>query len=199
MKKIIHFLLFFQTCFISFSQSDYSTWRTDAFNFIKKNDAYNAIVSLNKIIYSFEKSPNAVLDIYLLRAKLYTANGNYELAENDLNTYLSFDSSCAEAYLSKLVLIDKQQLKLNLLKAGLQKIPNDTELLTQQCIVKIGWIASYWESQSNLGATFNKSKAYKEIPLAKNGCNELSKLSASKSELITLYKKLCKIDDIKDF
>lgn len=199
LQKSIHFIFIILSFNFSFSQS-YDEWRNEAYNYINENDAAKAINSLTKIITSYNKSPDAVLDIYLLRAKLNTISGNYEQANNDLDTYFLYDSACAEAYISKLILIDNQQKKLACLNAGLQKLPNDIQLQTQRCIVKIGLVTSYWEMQNNIyGNGFHPKQAAKEIPYAQNACTELLQLSDNNAELQSLYKKLCKIDDIKKF
>ena len=199
MKKAIQFSLFFLISTLSFAQSEYTIWRKEAIQYIEKNDAKNAIVSLSKIITSFRKSPNAVLEEYLLRAKLYTATSQYENAVTDLNVYLLYDSSCAEAYLSKLILIDNQQQKIALLNSALQRLPNETELLIQKCIVKIGIVSSYWEMQQNNGTAFNKRQAAIDIPIAKQGCSELQQLANQSTGIKELYKKICKIPEINEF
>lgn len=199
MKRTLHLILYLLISLHLHSQSNFNIWRTEALDFIQKNDANSAIISLNKIIKQFKSTPNSVIDIYLQRAKLYTVTSQYDLAENDINTYLSYDSACTEAYLSKLILIENQQKKIELLNAGLQQLPNDFELLIQKCIVKIGIISNYWEMQNNLGIGYNKNQANKEIPTAKNGCAELFQLANNTNEVHQLYKKICKIPDIKSF
>jgi hypothetical protein len=57
LKKAIQFSLFFLISTLSFAQSEYTIWRKEAIQYIEKNDAKNAIVSLSKIITSFRKSP----------------------------------------------------------------------------------------------------------------------------------------------
>lgn len=120
-------------------------------------------------------------------------------ADEDINTYLLYDSLCTEAYLNKILLIDNFNKKLSILHLALNKLPNDFELLLQQSILKIGIVSNYWEMQNNNGKEFNKNMAYKEIPIAKNGCNELLQLANNTNEVIQLYKKICKIADIKSF
>lgn len=199
MNKFTHFIFVILCYNFCFSQS-YNEWRNEAYDYINKNEADKAIHSLDKIISAYNKSQDAILDIFLLRAKLYIAIGNYAQAANDLDTYLLYDSACAEAYISKIILIDNQQKKIDYLNAGLQKLPNDIQLQTQRCIVKIGVVTSYWEMQNNIyGNEFHPKQAAKEIPYAQNACSELLQLSDNNVDLKSLYKKLCKIDDIKKF
>lgn len=199
MLKILHFLFLIQIVFFSFAQNNFATLRAKALNFIEINDAENAIVTLEKIITNYKKTPNAVLDVYLLRSKLNTAIGKYDLAEKDLDTYLFYDSSCASVYIDKITLIDNQLNKLSILNKALEKIPNDETLLIQKCIVKIGITSSFWQEQNNFALGFNNAQALKEIYIAKNGCAELLNIAINNKDANQLYNKICKINDIKNF
>lgn len=184
---------------VGHSQNQYNVLRQEAIHYLDLNDANQSIEALTKIVHLYKKSPETILDIFLWRAKLYISTSNFQQAQEDLNTYLLYDSSCAEAYLNKILLIDNLQSKIDNIHLALNKLPNDFELLLQQCILKIGIVSNYWEMQSNNGIVFNKNTAYKEIPTAKNGCNELLQLVNNTNEVAQLYKKICKIPDVKSF
>ena len=199
LKKNIHLLYFLLLSITAHSQNQYNVLREEAVHYMNLNDANQAIQSLTKIVQLYEKSPESILDIFLWRAKLHVSTSNFQQAQEDINTYLLYDSSCTEAYLNKVLLIDNLNTKMDIIQLALYKLPNDYELLLQQCILKIGIVSNYWEMQSNNGVEFNMNTAYKEIPTAKNGCNELLQLANNTNEVTQLYKKICKIPDIKSF
>ena len=178
LKKNIHLLYFLLLSITAHSQNQYNVLREEAVHYMNLNDANQAIQSLTKIVQLYEKSPESILDIFLWRAKLHVSTSNFQQAQEDINTYLLYDSSCTEAYLNKVLLIDNLNTKMDIIQLALYK---------------------YWEMQSNNGVEFNKNTAYKEIPTAKNGCNELLQLANNTIEVTQLYKKICKIPDIKSF
>lgn len=199
MIKTLHFIIFIHILSFTYAHSNFATLRTGAISYIENNDADNAISLLNRIIADYKKSPEAIVDIYLLRSKLYTAIGKYDLAENDIDTYLLYDSSCAAVYVDKITLLDNQQKKLSILNTALEKLPNDELLSIQKCIVKIGITSNYWQTQSYNNIEFDEKKANNEIAIAKNGCRELLQLANNSTEASSLYIKICKIINIKTF
>lgn len=199
--KILFILMIISVKF-SFSQSviDVKSKQSAAELAIQNND----INSLKRIIGEVFMVKNKlttfeILPFYILRAKYYKAISNNKLAENDVDTVLKYDIKNTEAYLLKTSFLKNTEEQINILEKGINNIQNNTPLIKQQALIKIGLTAAFWDNAMYNSEPFNIEKANKEIIIAKGGCLQLLNIANLDEEAMTLYNKKCKIEAIRNF
>jgi len=171
-----------------------------AVNAYATNDLATLKVIFNKVFTQNNKNTKADLTpFYMLRAKYFKALSQNKSAENDVDTVLKYSPKTSDAYLLKIEFIKDAESQIALLQKGIDLIDQDEPLRKQAAMIKIGMISSYWDMKQYNSEPFIKDEAYKKFPVAKGACNDLLQLTATDQEAMDLYKKKCKIEDIKNF
>lgn len=171
-----------------------------AVNAYVANDMSTLKVVFNKVFSQNNKHTKTDLaSFYLLRAKYFKALSQNKSAENDVDTVLKYSPKTCDAYLLKIEFIKDAESQIALLQKGIDLIDQDGALRKQAAMIKIGMISSYWDMKQYNSEPFNKEEAYKQFPVAKGACNDLLQLTTTDQEATELYKKKCKILDIKNF